>query len=405
MVGGTWWILAGTSTFLSLLIWAIPSKQFQEWVAANVSDLVTRHSGAHVTFDSAIQPTWKTLRFNNVHIVRTREMAGAKNVMDIDVTIERVDVKLSLLWLLEGRGIVEEASMVGVRGTLDRRHSWDQYDVDGNLIPWNKQVWAGPAERWRAKWYRGSFHLAKCTVRDALLTLWQPTPDRPIEVVVHSFESKRLRRQWLMFDLLCSNMDGSFDHRLFSCRAPPNMVNTDPRVELRQFQMDGTNVDLVRGGASGPITWLSRGELDMDALMYMPRVTGSDERANDLVKMHITMRMSNLEASVPLRGGNLSYLNAALVQPIVLYINTNYISIPMQTTLHIPMAYYNGAWSPYDAAMTDALSEAVGVELSKKVADQKRPRNLVWLVIKGAEGVWRAAKHGLYMAVAYATIG
>jgi hypothetical protein len=71
----------------------------------------------------------------------------------------------------------------------------------------------------------------------------------------------------------------------------------------------------------------------------------------------------------------------------------------------IPMKYFNGAWSPYDAAMTDALSEAVGVELSKKVADQKRPRNLVWLIVKGVEGVWRAARHGIYLASAYVTIG
>lgn len=406
LVGGTWWIIAGTSTFLSLLIWAIPSRQFQEWVAAKVSEQATRHSGAKVSFDSAIQPTWKTLRFKNVHIVRTREMAGADNVMDVDITIERLDVKVSLLWLLEGKGIVEEAEMVGIRGTLDRRHSWDQWDDLGNLIPWDKQEWASPAERWRAQWYRGSFHLAKCVVKDAVLTLLQPSPDRPIEVVVHSFQSRRLRRQWLMFDLLCSNADGSFDHRLFSCRAPPNQLSSDPNIELRQFQMDGSNVDLVRGGATGPLTWLTKGDLDLDALMFMPKVVGSNERLNETVKMQLSMRMSNLEASVPLGDASMSsYLNAALVQPIVVYINTNYISIPLDATLSIPMTYYNGAWSPWDAAMTDALSEAVGVQLSKKVADQKKPRNLVWLIIKGAEGVWRAAKHGIYIAMAYATVG
>ncbi len=69
------------------------------------------------------------------------------------------------------------------------------------------------------------------------------------------------------------------------------------------------------------------------------------------------------------------------------------------------MRLFNGAWTPYDAAMTDALSEAVGVELSKKVADQTRPRNLVWLIIRGVEGMWRAARHGFYLATAYATIG
>jgi distribution and morphology protein 31 len=39
VVGGVWWILAGTTTFLSLLIWAFPSGKFQELVAAKVSEV------------------------------------------------------------------------------------------------------------------------------------------------------------------------------------------------------------------------------------------------------------------------------------------------------------------------------------------------------------------------------
>lgn len=64
-------------------------------------------------------------------------------------------------------------------------------------------------------------------VTDAVLTLYQPEPTRPLRIVVHSFTSSRLRRQWLAFDLLSSTMDGSFDGRLFSLRAPPNMASVD----------------------------------------------------------------------------------------------------------------------------------------------------------------------------------
>ncbi len=39
VVGGVWWILAGTTAFLSLLIWAIPSDKFQVYVAAKVSEV------------------------------------------------------------------------------------------------------------------------------------------------------------------------------------------------------------------------------------------------------------------------------------------------------------------------------------------------------------------------------
>lgn len=122
-----------------------------------------------------------------------------------------------------------------------------------------------------------------------------------------------------------------------------------------------------------------------------------------------------------------SYLNAALVQPIVVFLNTNYVSIPLHANLEIPLKYFDGAWSPYAAAMTvsflvcsrpsihpvqDALSEAAGVALSAKVSDHRKvdvsfsfslsyfprqPKNVVWLIIMGVDGAWRAAKHGLYV--------
>jgi mitochondrial distribution and morphology protein 31 len=38
------------------------------------------------------------------------------------MTIESVDVTLSLWRWLEGRGILEECLMKGVRGVVDRRH-------------------------------------------------------------------------------------------------------------------------------------------------------------------------------------------------------------------------------------------------------------------------------------------
>jgi hypothetical protein len=83
--------------------------------------------------------------------------------------------------------------MTGVRGTLNREHSWDQlrgvsltelcallnasfvscrrYNEKGEVIPWYLQAPVPPADRWRSEWYRGSFHLAKCVVSGVIQTL------------------------------------------------------------------------------------------------------------------------------------------------------------------------------------------------------------------------------------------
>lgn len=39
----------------------------------------------------------------------------------VHLTIDYVDVKLSLLWLLEGRGILKMCKASGIRGSIDRR--------------------------------------------------------------------------------------------------------------------------------------------------------------------------------------------------------------------------------------------------------------------------------------------
>jgi distribution and morphology protein 31 len=134
----------------------------------------------------------------------------------------------------------------------------------------------------------------------------------------------------------------------------------------------------------------------VDAFFYMPKNYRGETR-DDKVRVKVHMNLNHLTASVPMGDQQISYLNSALVQPMVIYLNSNWVSVPIEANLAIPIEYYDGAWSPYGACMTDALSEAVGVELSRKTADQKKPRNMVWLLIKGVDGVWRGAKHTLYL--------
>ena len=95
-----------------------------------------------VNFESAIVPQWKdgTIRFKNVNVLRNpasqkqwmamdRKANGAPvveirddevdaNFTFYSVSIENVDVTLSLWRWLEGRGLVQNCAMKGVRGTI-----------------------------------------------------------------------------------------------------------------------------------------------------------------------------------------------------------------------------------------------------------------------------------------------
>lgn len=257
-LGQTLWLLVGTTSFVSLILWTANSLQFQEWIAYRIGQYLTSATGATVVFDSAIVPNWKTgkIRFNNVHIYRMprserikferhaalmesgeaqeeeqREvraslennddpLAGVefdddekdnevlKKWMWFDLTLERVEVTLSLMRWMDGKGLVQSADVKGVRGVVDRRH-----------VRWTGGTYDPKAAR--LKYTPGDFELEKFTLEDLLVTVYQPNGFRPYPVSIFSAQLDRFRKQWLFYDILCAtSIVGAFDKCLFSVHTP-----------------------------------------------------------------------------------------------------------------------------------------------------------------------------------------
>lgn len=131
-----------------------------EYVARALSDYLTAETGAKIIFESAIVPKWKDSRisFKNVYVVRRPTVARGKprsgtqttaigyditnhplvhgngeeeeeprfsdlceedtNYTQFDLTIDSIDVTLSLWRWLDGKGLVKDAVVKGVRGIL-----------------------------------------------------------------------------------------------------------------------------------------------------------------------------------------------------------------------------------------------------------------------------------------------
>ena len=90
--------------------------------------------------------------------------------------------------------------MRGVRGTVERRH-----------IEWHSD-WV-PTRR-RPQF--GDFELDSFQVEDLLLTVWNPN-FRPYSLSVFHAKLPLLRKQWLLYDLMCADsVVGIFDNCLFS---------------------------------------------------------------------------------------------------------------------------------------------------------------------------------------------
>lgn len=130
-----------------------------DFVARGISDYLTSETGITIIFESAIVPKWKDSRisFKNVYVSRRPMTTPRRKKIDahmavagidvgnqsgyhyieeddedgpdttleedtnysmFDLNIDSVDVTLSLWRWLDGRGLVEDAVVKGVRGVL-----------------------------------------------------------------------------------------------------------------------------------------------------------------------------------------------------------------------------------------------------------------------------------------------
>ncbi|ORX50815.1 mitochondrial distribution and morphology protein family 31/32 [Hesseltinella vesiculosa] len=268
-LGHTVWLLVGTTSFVSLILWLANSLQVQGWVAYQIGKYLTSATGATVVFDSAIVPNWKDgkIRFTNVRIHRMprserekfqrhahlaelgypeqeinaalqrddkRQLALMTNLMGdddplagvtldedeqqndvlkhwmwFDLTLDRVECTLSLIRWMDGKGLVQSVDVQGVRGVVDRRH-----------VRWDRSAKYDPKAS-RHKYTPGDFELEKLTLEDLLVTVYQPKGFRPFPVSIFQAQLDRFRKQWLFYDLLCAtSIVGAFDKCLFSVHTP-----------------------------------------------------------------------------------------------------------------------------------------------------------------------------------------
>ncbi|KAL6690363.1 mitochondrial distribution and morphology protein family 31/32 [Trichoderma pleuroticola] len=456
MLGHIVWILVGTTTFFSILIFSINTVFAQETLAQWIGDYLTQSAGVTVVFESAIVPKWKNgvIAFRNVFISRRPGQiessvskgssdaaavaaAGRQvqhndtvteddgNYTQFDVTIANVNVTLSFLNWWNGRGLLKDVEVNGVRGIVDRTSvRWPLQQVD-------------PLS-YRHKHQPGDFEIESFKLEDLLLTIRQPDGFRPFSVSIYSCELPRLRKQWLFYDFLsASHMSGSFDGSLFtihprqvhgtvSSRYQGVMMGLEESKSWKKFnrlRIDGLKIDHLNRGVEGPFGWIYEGNVDIVAdvmfpedmddsitkvvtdfydqlegtvianrYRFLPRAptpenlseseramsekkaqkqTNASEEDRHLVIMDLRIHLNDVKAAVPLFTPDLSYVNQALVRPIVAYINAKKTYIPISSRIIKPLGDFDGSWTVFDCGLLDDASAETYEAFAKDVEDQQ----------------------------------
>ncbi|KAF8635198.1 hypothetical protein AX17_003974 [Amanita inopinata Kibby_2008] len=502
LMSQTLWILVGTTTFFSVIFATASSLRLQHYIARAISDYLTSETGVTIIFESAIVPKWKDSRisFKNVYVSRrphafsqkenlaqrrTAHMAAVgydvsnhpayhrigdddeehedlgvskeddMNMSFFDLTIDSVDVTLSLWRWLDGKGLVENAVVKGVRGVLDRRS-----------VHWDPNNPLNPAA-FRHESLPGDFELESLQLEDVLITVYQPSDFRPYTASIFRADIRCFRKRWLFYDFLCAeNVVGQFDNCLFSLHKPQSIGRTTERdlrdgnwARMSRIRIDGVNIDHLKGATSteGPISWITSGKVDAVLDIKFPRdpqhdlpfnailgeiadaistslsvpgqednqnlqwipgqrelakpplsapsspyEEGEDEERDDgdgckpKVVVDIDLRFRDLKAAVPIFNKDLSYVNNALIRPIVAFMNANRTLVPIRCRVVKSLADFDGSWTMWETGLTDEISYKVKKPTCSYGFNRQRIKAVsVWSLQMTASAVLSAIRNAM----------
>jgi distribution and morphology protein 31 len=439
------WLLLGTTTFIMLTVFMINTVFAQESVAQWIGNYLTKSSGIKVIFESAVVPKWKdgVISFRKVFVSRRpgqknthvtkgsqssaaaaaaalahKEKGGADaaeeeedtNYTQFDISIDTVNVTLSFSRWMNGKGILKDVEIKGIRGVVDRTSVHAIEGVDPRSYKHTHQP--------------GDFELESFKMEDLLVTIYQPNNFRPFSVSIYSCDLPQLRKQWLFYDFLSANMmSGSFDNSLFTIH--PRQTHNYTGAQLNdgrdtddgstwkkqtRIRIDGLNIDHLNRGYEGPFSWIYEGNVDIVSDIMLPNddddslakvmsdmydrveatVTqnhdrhysdhaahGFDEHHHQpgphekeskgeaseddkrFVIMDVRVHLNDVRAAVPLFTKDISYVNNALVRPIVAYINTRKTFIPVNCRVVKRASEFDGSWTLYDSGLMEDMSREV----------------------------------------------
>ncbi|KAJ9114257.1 hypothetical protein QFC22_005709 [Naganishia vaughanmartiniae] len=200
---------------------------------------------------------------------RSDRLKRDNNYTMFDLNFEEIDVTFSLPRWLDGKGVVQNAIIKGVRGVIDRRHVW-----------WDTSVPLKP-EDFRHETRLGDFELDTLDVEDFLVTVYQPGGQRPFNVSIFNASIGPFRKRWMFFDLMSADaIVGQYDNCLFSLHKPQKLGKSrsqeekDDRIKrLARFRIDGLPIEHAQyaTGFQGPMSWLTAGKVDAVLDIKFPR--------------------------------------------------------------------------------------------------------------------------------------
>lgn len=344
------------------------------------------------------------------------------NYTQYDLTIEEVNITLSFRKWVNGTGIVDTMEIKGLRGVVDRTHvHWDPED---DATDYKNVHQFGDFEF-------NAFTMEDVLFTLLQPNDFRPFNVAIYNCELLKLRKHWLFYDFLNANI----MSGSYDNSLFTIHKRQRLNDFDdvampldvtdstallPWKRVNRLRVDSLNIDHLNRGLEGPFGWISDGKVDMIGDVMVPedskdlnvaeivsiithsihkeatryrnpevnikrqdhisRLTNSSDATDATIDSHdilkyfvldLTIRLNNVRALVPFKAPELSYVNYALIRPIVAYINLRNAFIEIKSRVVKNLEDFSGSWTIYDSLLMDDISEEVYDGFVNYVADDE----------------------------------
>lgn len=334
------------------------------------------------------------------------------NFTQFDLSLDTVNVTLSFAKWFNSKGLLRDVEIKGVRGVIDRtsihysgeyvdprsfkhEHNPGDFEIDSfkmedllvtvhqphNFRPYSVSIFSCDLPQLRRQWLFYDFlsaNMVSGAFDNSLFTIHPQQSHGHIGAHPHT------------------NLEGIAGEILFKKRS--------------EIRIDGLNIDHLNRGVEGPFSWIHEGSVDIVAAIMFPAdndgsiakvmsdfydrieatitakhgiqsieetelvnhqktiisppmnaivTRDTSENNNTVLIMDLMIHLNDVRAAVPLFAKELSYVNNALIRPIVAYMNSRKTSIPINCRVVKRISEFDGSWTIFDSGLMDDLSAEV----------------------------------------------
>lgn len=322
MMGNILWIILGTTTFgltTMYLVYAydnikgsVCDSQFDEksgkrsidrsTLASLANKILSLGLGFQFEFEKGfVLPEMKggKLRFINLNVYyKDLVMNDKENLHDELVNfsgnINSMDISLSFRKWYEGRGLIEDVEIHGLKGKVLKSTNRTEDVIEEAKLTSSSVRNGGFADEeytqvsenddltaivnQRQLLFLPSYELANFKLRDSQIDIYEEGNDIPLRISIFNCDLPRLRGSQVLFDFLnCTSISGAINESLFTLYKRQNFNNSKGDGKVVRFTLNGINLGNITASSSKlRLNWIVNGKSEITTDIALPEFGDTD---------------------------------------------------------------------------------------------------------------------------------